>query len=206
MSADADQLTLAEGADHARMIRGHLNLMANVADLGARTYVLHIGPKLPDEPPAAAWDRVRRALDELAPQAQALGLALALENSFTDTYMAQDAEALAAFVADYGAPAVGVCYDSGHAHMAGGAVPVLKTLAPHVVTVHLHDNHGTEDEHLPPGHGTIDWPALVPVLAQCPKLVHIETEAKDCALWPHGQVYASYLKVLNAPGGRLVCR
>ena len=33
-----------------------------------------------------------------------------------------------------------------------------------VASVHLHDNHGDKDEHLPPYAGTIDWPAAIKLL------------------------------------------
>ena len=33
-------------------------------------------------------------------------------------------------------------------------------LGDRIVSMHVHDNHGTKDEHLWPGDGTIDWPAV----------------------------------------------
>jgi len=35
--------------------------------------------------------------------------------------------------------------------------------------VHLHDNHGEKDEHLPPYDGTIDWPAAIKLLKTAPE-------------------------------------
>jgi sugar phosphate isomerase/epimerase len=37
-----------------------------------------------------------------------------------------------------------------------------------VSSVHLHDNHGDKDEHLPPYEGTIDWPAAIKLLKTAP--------------------------------------
>lgn len=208
-------LTEEDGDVRSRMLRGHLNLMEHATELGGRTYVIHLGfgTWSEGEPKRAAWEQIRRALDELAPRAQSLGLTLALENGFTPDFIVQRAEELVSFVVDYRCPAVGICYDSGHAHIAEGAVTVLKILAPHVVTVHLHDNDGKEDQHLIPGQGTIDWPAVVAVLSQCPRLAHIETEAANCKqwpctpeVWPVRDVYARYCEILNAPGSGLSCR
>ena len=53
-------------------------------------------------------------------------------------------------------PDVGVCYDTGHAHLQG-ATPEFD----HIRATHLHDNRGEKDEHLWPFEGTLDWPALV---------------------------------------------
>ena len=38
-----------------------------------------------------------------------------------------------------------------------------------VAGVHLHDNHGDKDEHLPPYEGTIDWPAAIKILKTAPE-------------------------------------
>ena len=37
-----------------------------------------------------------------------------------------------------------------------------------VASVHVHDNHGEKDEHLPPYDGTIDWSAAIPLLKSAP--------------------------------------
>ena len=50
-----------------------------------------------------------------------------------------------------------VCFDTGHAHMAGGVQPAFRTLRERIAVVHLHDNHGEKDEHLLPYEGEIDW-------------------------------------------------
>ena len=38
-----------------------------------------------------------------------------------------------------------------------------------VAGVHIHDNHGEKDEHLPPYEGTIDWTAAVKLLKTAPE-------------------------------------
>lgn len=187
------------------MLSGHLNFMEHASLLGCRTYVLHIGCHAEQESSAAAWDRVRAALDQLAPRAEALGLLLALENGFTPGYLGRSAQELLDFVTDYADPAVGICYDSGHAHLMEGAVPALATLAPEVVTVHLHDNAGTSDDHLLPGQGTLDWPPVMALLRTCPRLVNLETEAANSEGWapsrgrvvPLEEALAAYQRLLR---------
>ena len=36
------------------------------------------------------------------------------------------------------------------------------------VSVHIHDNHGEKDEHLPPYEGSIDWPAAIALFKSSP--------------------------------------
>ena len=58
-------------------------------------------------------------------------------------------------VAGIGHPAVDVCLDIGHVQ-ANARVPVLRwieVLGNNIGYVHLHDNHGAEDEHLGLGCG-----------------------------------------------------
>jgi sugar phosphate isomerase/epimerase len=45
-----------------------------------------------------------------------------------------------------------------------GTAEAIATLGNRIATVHVHDNHGTKDEHLWPGDGTIDWPATAEAL------------------------------------------
>ncbi len=49
----------------------------------------------------------------------------------------------------------GFTFDVGHANTAGGPYPFL-TLKEYMRTVHLHDNCGKADTHLPLGEGTLD--------------------------------------------------
>jgi sugar phosphate isomerase/epimerase len=37
-----------------------------------------------------------------------------------------------------------------------------------IAAVHLHDNHGEKDEHLPPYEGDIDWEAAIKTLKTAP--------------------------------------
>jgi sugar phosphate isomerase/epimerase len=62
---------------------------------------------------------------------------------------------------------IGLVFDSGHAALRGGdAVRVARAMLPRLIHTHLHDNRGMRDEHLVPGQGIIDWPALLETLRQ----------------------------------------
>ena len=39
----------------------------------------------------------------------------------------------------------------------GDVADAIEAVAEHVITTHVHDNHGREDEHLVPYLGSIDW-------------------------------------------------
>lgn len=179
-----------------RMIEMHSQLIQSTAEFGCRTYVCHPGESPKNNSRLLSWKRVRSTLDRLAPKARSCGITIALENSLPGC-LGADASELLAFVKEYDCSTVQICYDSGHAHIAEDAAAVLKKLAPHVVTVHLHDNDRISDHHFIPGHGTIAWGKVVKLLEDCPSLLHIETEAFNTEHWPRAKVYQRYQDVLH---------
>ncbi len=65
---------------------------------------------------------------------------------------------------------VGVCLDLGHAHLDAGVESAIETLKPLIRSIHVHDNHGSKDEHLWPGEGTIDWKHTMEALKTAPQV------------------------------------
>ncbi len=55
---------------------------------------------------------------------------------------------------------LGICLDIGHAH-TNGLIAEFLPLRDRIINVHIHDNRGEFDEHLPIGDGTIDFPAVL---------------------------------------------
>ena len=61
----------------------------------------------------------------------------------------------------------GVCFDSGHAMISGGDVrAMVRTLGNRIGVLHLHDNDGTRDDHLPPYLGKLDFDELMRALKE----------------------------------------
>ncbi len=57
-----------------------------------------------------------------------------------------------------------VCFDVGHAHMRGSIENEYQVLKSRIRSTHVHDNNGTDDSHLFPGKGSIDWPRAMDLL------------------------------------------
>jgi sugar phosphate isomerase/epimerase len=90
-----------------------------------------------------------------------LGVQVALENAWEER-----PEALERLVDVLPDGAAKVCLDTGHIN-AFSRFPVKKwweVLGGKVVALHLHDNDGLSDDHLPPGEGIFDFPALVELM------------------------------------------
>ena len=131
--------------------------------LGCSTIVLHLG--LPRSQPVPPGDNdagvLRQSLHALLEPAAAAGIRLALEVIPNDL---STPNALADLLDGEDAIDAGICLDLGHAHLMGGIAEAAETLAGAIVTTHVHDNNGRDDEHLVPFSGTIDWPSALTVL------------------------------------------
>lgn len=126
-----------------------------------RFLVLHLG--VPDElattPGMNVRDHARRSLEEIHAAAAPLGVRVAVEVIPNDL---SRADALVRLIEeDLDAADVGLCLDYGHAFLMGDVVDTIETVSGHLVTTHVHDNHGRADDHLLPFDGGIDWGAAL---------------------------------------------
>jgi sugar phosphate isomerase/epimerase len=139
------------------------SIMAKGAAAGVKIYVVHPGHKADIARHAAVLDRTSESLLELAPQAETLGITLALENLPPD-YPGHWGEDLLRVLKTVDSPALGLCFDTGHAQLTGRFRENFNSMRRHIVHFHVHDNNGQRDQHLPPPMGTIDWELFLRVL------------------------------------------
>ena len=95
------------------------------------------------------------------------GIPVAVENVFDES-----PAPIAQFAANVDHSHFSLCLDIGHAHCFS-KVPLqqwLETLSPWISHLHIHDNHGKNDEHLAAGSGTIPFRHLTAFLPQLKKL------------------------------------
>jgi len=62
---------------------------------------------------------------------------------------------------------VGLCYDAGHCHAHFNDEFNYQIFKNRIFAVHLHDNDGSDDQHLLPLDGTINWEDVVSKLKKC---------------------------------------
>lgn len=97
--------------------------------------------------------QTRRSLEELSGLAEDLSVRLALENMpAMDRCVCQSPEEVLGLIDGLD---IGICLDTGHANTTG-MLAAFADLAPRLVNMHVHDNMGETDQHLPPGRGTAD--------------------------------------------------
>jgi len=107
-------------------------------------------------PPAMKKDLVElniRALKPLREMAAAHGLTLVLENFRAPFNTVSTYTRLLQAV-----PGLEIHLDFGHGNMGGDdGAAFCRQLGEHIKHVHLSDNRGTHDDHLPLGVGNVDW-------------------------------------------------
>jgi len=148
------------------------------ARLGAHLMVVHPGydrwryPKL-----AALWtEQAAATFTPLLKAAEPLDCRLALENIYEDT-----PATLTALVGRLDSPWLGHCFDIGHWRLFGstGQTEWLAAIAPRLLHLHLHDNRGQNDDHLPVGEGIIDYAPLMNLLNETAPPPSITLEAHN---------------------------
>jgi sugar phosphate isomerase/epimerase len=112
--------------------------------------------------PARAWAAQKEALREIGRCAADHGVLACLENMIAiREFLCRDSGELLGMIE--GIEGVGACFDLGHANTVG-AVPGFVAALGSADHLHLHDNNGHSDEHLPVGAGTVDWAAVGPAV------------------------------------------
>ncbi len=135
-----------------------------------------------------------KALKTLVPYAESLGMIICIENV---RYVCTTPEALLELKRRFPSEALGFCCDVGHANIVeplyrASDIPaqramventstplslqIVDQMLPHIVNCHLHDNDGTDDQHLLPGMGTVDWAGVEARLRRAPKLQCLQSE------------------------------
>ena len=73
------------------------------------------------------------------------------------------------------------CLDTGHYNIGKKQDDILAEMVPGIEELHIHDNDGQEDEHLPPGAGAIDWRELFVILGGSRGISVFELKTADAA-------------------------
>ncbi|MCC6346362.1 MAG: sugar phosphate isomerase/epimerase [Nitrospirales bacterium] len=104
------------------------------------------------------------------------GAKIAIENIFED-----EPSNLRLLMEEMKSDNFGVCLDAGHCNLFSALPPSawINELKPYLIELHLHDNDKTADQHLPPGEGTIDFPALFSALQGSDCIHTIEAHTRE---------------------------
>jgi len=134
-------------------------------DLPYARLILHMGGSRETADPRKR-DAAFSSLEHLVLHARHAGITICVENTLSEMGSPDN---LRAFVDETRLTGLRFNFDIGHAHLAEFPEEerLEKSFAPMkelISSVHLHDNHGEKDEHLPPYDGSIHWPSAIKLL------------------------------------------
>lgn len=143
-------------------IRRFYKLLEIAACLSPLNVVFHPGyvPVIHGEYLEEWVKRARETWYLVGEKAEQLGLVISLENVFEEA-----PGVLNGLFEAIGLP-FGFCFDLGHWFIFARSelADWLEAFSGRLLEVHLHDNHGLRDEHLPPGEGRIDFAKALAML------------------------------------------
>ncbi len=169
----SEKVKWREPQDYAYYIEMFYRAIDVASMLGIPWAVIH--PEIDNEHDASDLDAriltTRREYDKLIEYALKKSLNIAYENmrgtAKDPTRFCALAEELAALVDSYRDDRIGVCWDTGHAngsYRGGDQWDALHVIGNRLHCTHIHDNRGTDDLHLLPWEGKIDWQSVMDAL------------------------------------------
>ena len=142
---------------HERGVDGLLESIELANLLDADRVIVHPSDTLADNGSNRRVERSRGVLREMAVICEESGIILAIEN-LPPGYLGHTTDEIFELMDGTDPGAVAVCFDCGHANLSGHFKEFADALLPRAVSIHMHDNDGTHDQHRFPGEGGIDWP------------------------------------------------
>ncbi|MGD8240064.1 MAG: sugar phosphate isomerase/epimerase family protein [Armatimonadota bacterium] len=175
-------------ADDDESVRGkseavlaqHLRLAGR---LGVGTVVVHPGAGS-NADPELVRERLVQSLGRLLPVAQEAGVRVAVENMMKKTFGVQPAD-LVALAEAVDPRRVGICFDTSHANAVEmDSAEGIRACGESLFALHLSDNDGSGDQHMPPYFGTVHWPAVLSALREIRFPGPLTFEVPYLSRWP----------------------
>ena len=127
------------------------------AQAGADCLVVHPGVLASEPGDGARRSALGDSLAALAEQPASHRVRVCVENMPPSVWPGNRVAELRELIDSVGSDRVGLCLDTGHAHLQGELAQEIEHAGSALCTTHVHDNDGQRDRHLLPGYGTIDW-------------------------------------------------
>jgi len=160
----------AEPGANENMLEALKNTIRGCEVIGCRNLIVH--PFFPSYDKQISeedeWALNIESYMALAPIAKECGVRINLENMFTGfrgkiyAAICNDPEQAAKYVDTLngmaGEGTFGFCLDTGHALLVGLDIKnFMTTMGSRITAFHIHDNNGTQDQHIAPYMGVLDW-------------------------------------------------
>ena len=150
--------TALDEAERRAAVTREIPRLEDAAQFAPCPYVIHYLDRFHDKRRGVAF---RRSVEELLVRAEQLQIRLAVETApdkaSNERY--PPSQEIADFVRSLGSPWATVCVDLNHSNLGEELTEAIANCAGTISTIHVSDNHGEYEDHLPPGQGQIDFAA-----------------------------------------------
>lgn len=149
------------------------------SQLAAEYVVIHPGfCCYPPSEREKAKDRARESMDTLVKEASSLGVKLAVENiGYNGEATFYTLDEYIQFLNEFDEKNVVALLDIGHAFLNKWPLKVaIAAIGQRLYSLHLHDNDGIRDKHLPIGQGIIPWEEIWDGLREAPRVKQLILE------------------------------
>lgn len=159
-----DYFDLTADDEHIRTstVEIYKSTIAAVSQLKGRAVVLHLTNDryIPDDQIESRAENAIPHLYELGDYGEKSSVLVAVENLGSDNNRERVMERAMEMMTHRN---VGLCFDSGHSNiLSKDPFSVLDSLGNRLFALHLHDNHGQNDDHIIPlGDGTFPWAKFI---------------------------------------------
>ena len=152
-----------EGSDGEDLTKHFIKNVREAKEYGVPVLIVHLSSSFTPPPfNELGLSRYRRICEE----AEKYGISIAFENLRRVDYLDY-------IMKNIDSPAKRFCFDCGHEFIYNEGKGVLEKYAPLLSAFHLHDNFGSNDDHILPFDGKINWETLAR------RISHVFTENKD---------------------------
>jgi sugar phosphate isomerase/epimerase len=131
--------------------------------LDAGSVIIHPGHLMQPRQEAKRYELAAISLEEIHDSAKDLGIGLYLENLYSDDdhlVFCDTPPKVLHLVRSMEELDIKICLDTSHANIMGDVSEAIEICGNAIGRTHISDNMGEDDDHLPPGQGTIDWHAV----------------------------------------------
>ena len=144
-------------SDDNKIVERYKNDIRICSENGIKMVVMHLTSKKI----APMYNEVGlKRIKEIADYAKNIGIKNAFENTKIKGYLDY-------VIKNIDNDNVGICFDSGHYHVHFDDEFDWNLFKNRIFAVHLHDNDKSDDLHLHPFDGTIDWDDVILKLKEC---------------------------------------
>ncbi|NPV61706.1 MAG: sugar phosphate isomerase/epimerase [Methanotrichaceae archaeon] len=148
----------------------HRQAIEASVSIGAGLYVIHPGFTSWGHYRSQALEALKTSIAELSLMQEELGIRLAVENMPRSDWLFFHRP-------DLDLQGMGLVLDVGHAHTCGTLPEFLN--CEELAHVHLHDNSGKSDDHLPLGQGGIDFSPVLEAIGKMDISAVLEHKTED---------------------------